>query len=148
MPLGRLYAFVSGKGRKLGRAQYKYEKARAQAALQGIREAIAEREEETPREQAMLKQSAFARGLGKSTIAAQDKARLSASQARRMAALQRAEALAHRGLALLRKRRRFERQMMPFEMADELLGLYGMGQGFGLWGGDSPAANKQLGAPM
>lgn len=116
-----LFGFIGGftkSARKYNKAAYRYEKARGQAALNQVNRAIESREQENPREQAMLKQSMFARGLGKSTIAAQDTARLTANQARAMAALQEQRGLAERGLSLIRKRRKLGRRMAPFEMLD------------------------------
>ena len=101
---------------RLRRQQYGLEKARAHAALEGTQSDIAFRGTEDPREQAALRQSLAGRGLGKSSIAQQDTARLSDMQARRMAALQSQQGIQERGLSLIRRTRKYQRRMMPFDI--------------------------------
>lgn len=123
-------AGMFGAGRKYRKKAYKYEKARAHAAIDDITRAIEERGTEDPREQAALTQGMFARGLGKSTIATQDLARLSASQARRLAALRQQKDLAVRGLKLIKLRRKAERQAFIPGLLD--LGASGASAGLSL----------------
>lgn len=109
---------MTGAGKRYKKAAYKLEKMRARAAIADIRGAIEFRGTEDPREQANLRQGAFARGLGKSTIEQQDRARLTDIQARRMAALRRGEDIAVKGLALIKKRRKAQREQQYWDMAD------------------------------
>lgn len=120
MILGRLVSTFHPARRRLERQQFRLERARARAALANIQGEIAFREKENPREMAALRQSMFGRGLGRSTIASQEQERLAGIHARRMAALLESQAIAERGLRLLRRRRRFQRIMEPFSYLDAL----------------------------
>lgn len=103
-------ALLTHSGKKVKKLQNKQEKAILQHQLASIREERAFREKEDPREQAALNQSMFGRGLGKSTIAEQDKARLTDIQARRMASLARSEEMGMRALRILKHRRKLEKR--------------------------------------
>lgn len=89
------------KARKAEKAAHALDIARARMELDNVRRAMEFRVTEDPRERAMLKQQAFGRGIGKSTIYEQDRERLEAIQSRRMAALQQAQGVAAQGLALI-----------------------------------------------
>ena len=114
-----LYSMFNPTQRRLDRKGYSAEKARAQAALDEIESEQGFRQLEDPREQKELKQSLFGRGLGKSSIATQNTARLSDIQARRRASLGRQRDLALRGLDLIRYRRKAARRLLPLQ-------IYGM----------------------
>lgn len=128
MSLGKIFGVI--KGRKLAKQQYKLDKLRGQAAIRDLEREMEFRASEDPREQAGLTQGLFARGLGKSTIASEEMGRLRAMQSRRLAALQERRTLAHRGLALLKKRRKFERFMEPFNWYDMLSSAAGSAAGY------------------
>lgn len=124
MALGTSLLSVVGSllGRRQDKMSSSFDKWRAQAALENADSEIGFRQLEDPREQSLLKQSMFGRGLGKSTINDQAKARLTDIQARRMAALSRQREEARRGLSLIRKRRKFSRRMFPFNMFQTIVG--------------------------
>ena len=96
-----------------------YEKARAQAALDQTNSEIGFRGLEDPREQAQMRQELAARGLGKSSISDQNRARLTDIQARRMAALGRQKAIEEHGLSLIRKRRKYARRIFPLQLLSQ-----------------------------
>lgn len=114
------------------------EKQRAQAALGSVISEQGFRTLEDPREQAQLRQSLYARGMGKSSIATQDTARLSDIQGRRNAALASQRGLAESGLSLIRKQRKFARRMFPLKMYAQMSqGFEGMAQAAG-WAKETP----------
>ena len=122
--LGGISAGAGLVGQFLDRRQQKMasalEKQRAHAALASVVREQGFRELEDPREQAQLRQSLYARGMGKSSIAAQDTARLTDIQARRQAALASQRGLAESGLSLIRRQRKFARRTFPLQMAASL----------------------------
>lgn len=143
--LGGLFKMFSKTGRNLRKKESAMERARAKAQLADIESEIGFRELEDPREQAQMRQSLFARGMGKSSIATQNQARLGDIQARRRAVLARQKDLAHRGLSLIRLRARAARRFMPFDTLDTLTqmaggaaSMYGMGKDVGAWGAVEP----------
>ena len=101
---------------KLQKRQSSLERAQAAANLMDLDSEIEFRQTEDPREQSLLKQSMFGRGLGKSTINDQARARLTDIQARRMAALQRNREISRQGLSLIRKMRKYRRRMIPLDI--------------------------------
>lgn len=98
--------------KRLKRLEAERESLAAHGALRGIEEEQAFRETEDPREQAALRASMFARGLGKSTIASQEQARLTAIQQRRRAHLARQQEIAQKGIHILRARRKMAKRMV------------------------------------
>ena len=63
-------------GQRMKKAKFRLERAAANKAIADIGSQQTLRQTEDPREQAHMKQSMFARGLGNSTIRDQDTARL------------------------------------------------------------------------
>lgn len=132
-----LYNQYNPARRRYQKAEYSLEKARAQAALDQTNREIGFRQLEDPREQAEMRQSLAARGLGKSSIADQNKGRLTDMQARRMAALGDQRNLQERGLSLIRKQRRLNRRQQWFDIAGSFIktgeqaGQMAMGGGAG-----------------
>lgn len=132
-----LYNQFNPARRRYQKAEYGLEKARAHAALDQTNREIGFRQLEDPREQAEMRQSLAARGLGKSSIADQNKGRLTDMQARRMAALGDQRNLQERGLSLIRKQRRLNRRQQWFDIAGmfvktgEQAGQAAMGAGGG-----------------
>lgn len=120
MALASFVKRFSSTGRRLARKERGYQKAQAHAQIADIESQLAARAQEDPREQSMLKQSMFGRGLGKSTIATQNMKRLTENQARSRAALQRNLDLAHRGLSLIKLRARAARRFLPYDILDEV----------------------------
>ena len=116
---------VSTSGRRLRRKEYTQAKRIAQNNIDSVKEAIAFRELEDPREQAMLKQGMFSRGLGKSSIADQDKGRLDMIQRHRKDSLNRGLIIAEKGLSLIRKRMTYSKRMKWAQSVDDLLSLVG-----------------------
>ena len=96
-----------------------YEKARAQAALDQTNDEIGFRGLEDPREQAQMRQELAARGLGRSSIADQNRARLTDIQARRMAALNRQKGIEEHGLSLIKRRRKHARRIFPLQLLSQ-----------------------------
>ena len=97
--------------------QMALEKDRAEAALASTRSEQEFRSLEDPREQAQLRQSMYGRGMGKSSIATQEGARLTDMQARRNAALASQRGLQESGLSLIRKQRKYARRLLPLQIA-------------------------------
>jgi hypothetical protein len=116
---------VSVSGRRLRRKEYAQTKRIAQANIDSVKEAIAFREQEDPREQAALNQGMFARGLGKSSIADQDKGRLDMIQRHRRDSLNRGLQIAEKGLSLIKKRWTYSKRMQWAQSVDDLLSLVG-----------------------
>lgn len=131
---------IGPQGSRYRKAKFRLERAQANKAIQDIQSNIELRKTEDPREQAHMKQSLFGRGLGKSTIAEQDTSRLTAQQAARNAALDRALHVATRYKKYLKKRQRYERKAVYAQMLDSLVSLaggIGMGGGAAGIGGDA-----------
>lgn len=105
-------------GPKLRRKQFKAERAASHARIQGIEREMGFREKEDPREQAHLKQSIFARGLGKSSIHDQDRDRLLDIQRRRMEGLQSAHHVARRYDQYLRAKHKYQRKSQYAQYLD------------------------------
>ena len=125
-------------GRRLKRQTSAMEKAQQKAQLADIESEIGFRELEDPREQAQLRQSLFGRGMGKSSIATQNQARLTDIQARRRAVLARQKDLAHRGLSLIKLRARAAKRNYTGDLAEMwgvAMGGYSAGKGLGGGGG-------------
>jgi len=116
---------VSKSGRNLRKKEYEQAKRIARANIESVKEAIAFREVEDPREQAQLNQGLFARGLGKSSIAEQDKSRLSLIQRNRRNQLDRGLQIAEKGLSLIKKRWTYSHRIQWAQSVDDLLSLVG-----------------------
>ena len=114
------------------------DKARAKAAIESTRSEQDFRTLEDPREQAQLRQSMYGRGMGKSSIATQEGARLTDIQARRNAALASQRGLQESGLSLIRKQRKYARRMFPLQVYNQVLGQ--AAEVGGMAGGGIPGA--------
>jgi hypothetical protein len=100
------------------------------------------RQQEDPREQAQLNQSMWGRGLGKSTIADQDKSRLDMIQRQRNEKLSQAMDYAQEYKRMIKRKHRWQKVSQYYEAIDGILGVAaGAGGsssgGFSMDGGDS-----------
>lgn len=105
------------------KSRRRLERASANKAIADISAQQEFRKREDPREQAHLKQSAWARGLGKSSIADQDKERLTLMQGDRSAALDRAMHLAVRNKQYIKKKHKHEKVSMWLGLLDGIISL-------------------------
>jgi multidrug efflux pump subunit AcrA (membrane-fusion protein) len=112
---------ISNKGYQKSRRRL--ERAQINARIADIAGQQALRKAEDPREQAQLNQSLWGRGLGKSSIAEQDKGRLSMYQANRNASLDRAMHVAVRTKQYVKKKHKHERVSMWLGIIDGIVGL-------------------------
>lgn len=141
--MGFLKSFAekySSSGRRLKKKERSFQKAQQKYQIANIDEELGFRAKEDPREQSMLRQSMFGRGLGKSTIHAQGMERLKGMQARRIAALKRNRDLAQRGLSLIKLRAKTARRLAPYDWADDALQGFELAGGAGLLGGKPPTS--------
>jgi hypothetical protein len=134
-------------GQRMKKAKFRLERAAANKAIQDIASQQKLRLTEDPREQAHNKQTLFARGLGKSTIADQDTARLTGMQEARNQALERAMHVAVRYKQYLGKRQRYERKSVYAQALDTIVSAAMMVGTMGLSGGDAPQS-QGAGQPM
>ena len=116
---------LSKSGRNLRKKEYEQSKFIARSNIASVKEAIAFRELEDPREQAQQRQGMFARGLGKSSIADQDKTRLDMIQKHRRDSLNRGLHIAEKGLSLIKKRMTYSKRIQWAQSVDDLLSLVG-----------------------
>lgn len=131
---------LTPKAQKYKKQQRSLERRQAWARIESVQRGIAFREKEDPREQAMLKQSAWGRGLGKSSIYDQDKERLSMVQGHRRAALDTEYDMAIRYRKLIKAKHKYERRSQYMEMLDSILSI---AAGAGGGGGGNIAAQQQ-----
>lgn len=141
--------------KKYQRSIKRLETLRANNMVENANRAIKFRESEDPREQAHFKQTMFARGLGKSTIHDQDKARLDMIQTQRNSRLKEAQDYAYAFKKMIRRKHDYEKVNKYMQILDSIVSIaagagggasadanYGgmtggdMGGGGG-WGGDS-----------
>lgn len=132
---------------RMKKAKFRLERAAANKAIADIEGQQRLRKVEDPREQAYLKQGLFGRGLGKSTIAEQDTARLTGQQAERNAALRRALHTAVRYKQYLKKKQRYERKSVYAQALDTIVSAAMMVGTMGIGGGSAPQS-QGTGAPM
>lgn len=111
--------------RKVRASQRTLERSRAQNMVNDAERAIAFRGQEDPREQAQLNQSMFARGLGKSTIADQDKARLSMIQGQRMSKMIEARDYAYAYKKYIKRKHEMEKVNKYMQVLDSILSVAG-----------------------
>lgn len=116
---------LSKSGRNLRKKEYEQSKRIARANIESVKEAIAFRDIEDPREQSQQKHGLFARGLGKSSIADQDKQRLDLIQKNRRSQLNRGLEIAEKGLSLIKKRMTYSKRIQWAQSVDDLLSLVG-----------------------
>lgn len=108
---------------RMKKAKFRLERAAANKAIADINSQIELRKTEDPREQAYLKQGLFGRGIGKSTIAEQDTARLTGQQRARNEALQRALHVAARYKQYVKKKQRYERKSVYAQALDMIVSV-------------------------
>ena len=133
---------VWGQGAKARKSKNKLLRAQANARIQAATRAAEFRAQEDPREQAHNKQTLFARGMGKSTIAEQDTARLSMIQSHRNASIASALHLAVRYRQYLDVMREYERRQAYAALADDVLNIYTAGMS---GGGEAPQDETNAG---
>ena len=129
------FAMLGATGRGYQKSARKLQRAQANARIQSALRQIEFRKQEEPREQAGLKASAFARGIGKSTIADQDKTRLTNIQKWKMDAANSQYHLALRYKQYLKKKQKFDRLNTYAALADSIVSV-AFGAGGGAQGGD------------
>lgn len=108
---------------KLRKRKWAYQMSQAQGAIDNVTRAKAFREKEDPREHAHLKQTAWARGLGKSSIADQDKERLEFIHQQRRESLAQAEDTARKYMRYLKKAKKHETTSMWLGLLDGVLSI-------------------------
>lgn len=147
-------------GQKLKRKQYALQEQMLNSSMDKVGRQQSFLSNEQPRQQAGLKQSAFARGIGKSTIYDQDKSRLSQMQDNQNAALANSMETLRRSKAYLRKKKQIEKYKLYADIAadvlDTVLGAFTMGMnqpnyadtGAGMGGGGGAGAGASFGASM
>lgn len=99
------------------------ERQRADQMVNNANRAIQFREAEDPREQSFLKQRTFARGLGKSSIADEDKARLEMIQSHRMGKLREAQSYAYEYKKMIRNKHKFEKVNRYMQIIDSIISI-------------------------
>lgn len=114
---------LTPKAQKLKKASRKYERRQAGIRIENAQRAIEFRKKEDPREQAMLKQSLFGRGLGKSTIHDQSKERLDMIQRHRREAQESELGQAIRYRKIIKAKAKYERRSQWIELLDGILGI-------------------------
>lgn len=122
--------------KKYQRSIKNLEKQRAANMVANADRAIAFREKEDPREQAHLKQSMWARGLGKSSISDQDTERLSMIQSQRNARLKEAQSYAYAYKKMIRRKHDYEKVNKYMQIIDSIISIAA-----GAGGGPSADAN-------
>jgi hypothetical protein len=120
------------------KSRRRLERAQANKAISDVTRAQEFRKREDPREQAHLKQSAWARGLGKSSIEEQDRDRLTGMQKDRNDSLDSALHLAVLNKRYIKKKHKHEKVSMWLGLIDGIISLAA-----GAGGGSAP----QLGNP-
>src|SRR5688500_2883343 len=103
------------------------ENMQARRMIVSAKHAIEQFNVEKPRQQAHLKQTMFARGLGKSTIFDQDKARLDMIQAHRDEQLRRALRYAKKYKTMIDRKHHWEKVSQYYEAIDGIIGFVGGG---------------------
>lgn len=109
-------------GRKIAKREYSIQRQRLGSAMNQINRNIAFRQDiEDPRERAMLNQSMYARGLGKSSISDQDKARLGTIQENRLTSLRDQYDILRRTRSLMKRKRRYGRYKLYADVVADVL---------------------------
>lgn len=109
--------------KKYQRSIKNLEKQRAANMVANANRALQFREQEDPREQAHMKQSMFARGLGKSTIHDQDKARLDMIQSQRNQRLKEAQTYAYAYKKMIRRKHDYEKVNKYMQIIDSIISI-------------------------
>ena len=123
---------LTPKAQKLKKAARKYERRQAGIRIENAQRAIEFRKKEDPREQAMLKQSVFGRGLGKSTIHDQARDRLDMIQRHRREAQESELGQAIRYRKIIKAKAKYDRRSQWIDLLDGILSIaLGAGTGGG-----------------
>lgn len=136
-------ALFGSRGRKVARAQMALENEKADFAEKSALRAQEYRKLEDPREHAHLKQTAFARGLGKSSIEVQDRERLTMQQSQRNEMIAHQLKTARLYKEYLKKKRKYDKYNKYAQLLDSIIGVVGgvsfgpEGQAPGSGGGDN-----------
>lgn len=136
---------LTPKAQKYKKSMRKLQRNEADNRIAEANRQIAFRTTEDPREQAALKQGMFGRGLGKSTIHDQDKARLDTIQSSRNARMKEGHEQATEYRRMLSHKFALERRSQYIQIIDSLLGLAGGGQGGEMGGGMGGGGNGDFG---
>ena len=137
---------LTPKAQKYKKAMRKLQRNEADNRINEANRQIAFRATEDPREQANLKQTSFARGLGKSTIFDQDKDRLTQIQTQRNTRLGEAHAQATLYRQMLSHKFALERRSQYIQIIDSILGIAGGGQGGEMGGYNQGATDAGYGS--
>jgi len=109
-------------GRKVAKREYSINRQRLGSAMDQLQRGMAFRRDiEDPREKAMLNQGMYARGLGKSSIAEQDKARLGVIQQNRIQAMGEQFDILRRTRSLMKRKRRYGRYKLYADVVADVL---------------------------
>lgn len=112
------------------RAQGRYRRQAAQQSIYDVEAQQLWRSGEDPREQAHQKQSMFSRGIGKSSMARQEGARLGLQQSQRNTKLSQQHQLAKFYKLYIDRQTRYEEISSYLSLADGILGIFtGNGNG-------------------
>ena len=114
---------LTPKAQKLKKEIRKAERRAADNRIAEVSRAIEFRKTEDPREMAHMNQSLFGRGLGKSSIADQDKARLGVVQSHRNTKLAEDLDMAQRGKKIVKAKAKYARRSQYIEMLDSIISL-------------------------
>ena len=109
-------------GRKINKREYSIQRQRLGAAMDQLQRGMSFRRDiEDPRERAMLNQGMYARGLGKSSIAEQDKARLGTIQSNRLRGMEDQFDILRRTRSLMKRKRRYGRYKLYADVVADVL---------------------------
>lgn len=114
---------LTPKAQKLKKEMRKAERRAADNRIYSVQRAMDFRKTEDPREMAHMNQSLWGRGLGKSSIADQDKDRLRMIQAHRNTGLTEAMDMAIRGKKIVKAKAKYARRSQYIEMLDSIISL-------------------------
>jgi hypothetical protein len=109
-------------GRKVNKREYSIQRQRLGSAMDQLQRGMAFRRDiEDPRERAMLNQGMYARGLGKSSISEQDKARLGTIQSNRLTQMNEQFDILRRTRSLMKRKRRYGRYKLYADVVADVL---------------------------
>lgn len=109
-------------GRKVAKREYSINRQRLGAAMDQYQRGMAFRRDiEDPRERAMLNQGMYARGLGKSSIAEQEKQRLGTMQSNRLKTMEEQFDILRRTRSLMKRKRRYGRYKLYADVVADVL---------------------------
>lgn len=115
----------SSSGRRLAKREYEFQKDQARHAQQSAQAALELHKTESFRNRALLSQSLYGRGLGKSSIADQDMARLIKVQWAQRDSIKRQREMARKGYSLIKFRKTHAQRQAWAETLDAVVGIAG-----------------------